>query len=265
MELHPWITALLLGIIEGLTEFIPVSSTGHLLIAEHWLPKQSELFNIVIQSGAVLAVLPLFKHRLQTIKEWQKAHNQTLILQVLAAFLITCVGGFILHKCDFHLPEATLPVALALLVGGILFIGVEQLLKSQALTSSHSWLSAILIGLAQLVAAIFPGSSRSGTTILASMLTGTQRAAATEFSFLVGVPTILTASLYKAIKELKHGTNEDWIAVGIGALAAAIVSFITVRWLLRFVQSHTFVGFGVYRIIVGTLLIIHYFYSSSAS
>ena len=255
MELPPWIVAALLGLIEGLTEFIPVSSTGHLLIAEHWLPRQSDLFNIVIQSGAVLAVLPLFRHRIRALCEWRKRENSTLIFQIVAAFGITGVGGLILDKFHYKLPEEPKPVAWALIIGGILFLAVEGLLKSRALTQNHSWFGAISVGFSQLVAAVFPGSSRSGTTILTSMLTGTQRVAATEFSFLVGIPTLLAAGAYKIFKAIKHGAQEDWGLLAIATIVAAIVSFVSVKWLLRFVQSHSFSSFGIYRIIIGLLLL----------
>lgn len=255
MELPSWIVAVLLGLIEGLTEFIPVSSTGHLLIAEHWLPRQSDLFNIVIQSGAVLAVLPLFRHRIRTVAEWRKPENLTLILQIIGAFVITGIGGLLMEKFHFKLPEATTPVAWALIVGGILFLIVEGLLKSRSLSPTHSWLGAIAVGFAQLIAAIFPGSSRSGTTILTSMLSGTQRVAATEFSFLVGIPTLLAAGAMKVFKALKQGVHEDWSMLGIATVVAAVVSFVSVKWLLRFVQSHSFASFGIYRIIAGLALL----------
>ena len=256
MNLPDWIVAVLLGAIEGLTEFIPVSSTGHLLIAEHWLPRQSDLFNVAIQSGAVLAVLPLFKHHAQTLREWRKPEHTRLLLQITAAFFITAAGGWILDKKGFRLPEAPNSVAWALIVGGVLFIAVERLLKFRSLAPAHSWPGALLVGVAQLVAAVFPGSSRSGTTILTSMLSGTQRIPATEFSFLVGIPTLLAASSLKILKALRHGTQENWVLLGLATLVAAAVSFVSVKWLLRFVQSHSFASFGIYRIVLGIALLV---------
>jgi undecaprenyl-diphosphatase len=114
---------------------------------------------------------------------------------------------------------------------------------------------ALLVGVAQLVAAIFPGSSRSGATIIAAMLAGTGRAAATEFSFLVGIPTLLAASGLKILKALKHGAQEDWAMLMLATLVAAAVSFVSVKWLLRFVQSHSFVSFGAYRIVLGAAIL----------
>ena len=254
---HPhWITAVLLGIVEGLTEFLPVSSTGHLLIAEHWLPRQTDLFNVVIQSGAVLAVLPLFKQRISQLLRWREAESQRLWALILTAFGITAAGGILLEKLHFRLPEATGPVAWALIIGGAIFLLVERYIASKTLKSEHTWQVTFIVGVAQLVAAAFPGASRSGSTIMASMLAGTSRVYATEFSFLVGIPTLLAASTLKVFKACKNGTREDWPMLLLSTLVAALVSFVTVKWLLRFVQTHSFTAFGIYRIIVGAALLI---------
>src|SRR6266478_7531439 len=125
-----WISIVLLGIIEGMTEFLPISSTGHLLIAEHWLPRQTDLFNVVIQSGAVLAVLPLFPERLrQFFFRWHEPATIDYLLKIFVAFSLTCVGGFIMEKKRFKLPDNLLPVALALFIGGVLFVIVESRLR----------------------------------------------------------------------------------------------------------------------------------------
>ena len=255
LDLPPWLTAVLLGTLEGLTEFLPVSSTGHLLIAEHWLPRQSDLFNVVIQSGAVLAVLPLFRERLEQLCRWRESASRRLLSFIALAFGITAVGGVLLDKLHFRLPESPVPVAWALIVGGVAFLLVERLLKHRTLHSNHSSPMAATVGVAQLVAAVFPGSSRSGTTILAAMLSGTNRVSATEFSFLVGIPTLLAASGLKVFKAFKHGAQEDWTMLGLATVVAGLVSFLTVKWLLRYVQAHSFAAFGVYRILAGALLL----------
>ena len=128
LDLPNWLTAVFLGTLEGLTEFLPVSSTGHLLIAEHWLPRQSDLFNVVIQSGAVLAVLPLFKERLAQLCRWREAASRRLLSLIALSFGITAVGGVLLDKLHFRLPESPVPVAWALIVGGVAFLLVERLL-----------------------------------------------------------------------------------------------------------------------------------------
>ena len=255
-----WINVILLGIVEGITEFIPVSSTGHLLLTEHWLHiKESDLFNVVIQCGAVLAVLPLFSDRLkQFVLRWREPATLDYLLKISAAFVITGIGGLILEKKKFKLPEELLPVAIALLAGGILFVAVERWLRGKTLRNEITWTIVIAVGLGQLVAAIFPGASRSGTTILFSLLLGLSRPAATEFSFLVGIPTMMAAGGLKIFKAFHHpiaGTpQENWGMVVLGTIVAAVVSFVAVKWLLRYVQTHTFTAFGWYRIALAVVI-----------
>jgi undecaprenyl-diphosphatase len=251
--------AALMGVVEGVTEFIPVSSTGHLLLAERLLGLQmSDLFNIVIQSGAVLAVLPLFRARLaQFFCRWREKATQAYLLKIILAFAVTGIGGVLLEKGGFKLPENPLPVALALLVGGIGFILAEAAVKGRILKDDITWVMAVAVGLAQLVAAIFPGTSRSGASILIALLLGLGRPAATEFSFLVGIPTMLAAGGGKIFSALHHGGGvaENWTQVGVGFVVAALVSFVVVKWLLRYVQTHTFTLFGWYRILLATVLL----------
>src|SRR2546423_3232113 len=158
-----WLAVVLLGIIEGITEFIPVSSTGHLLIAEHWIPRQSDLFNIVIQCGAVLAVLPLFPERLnQFFTRWRERATQDYLLKIFVAFAITGVVGFVIDKKGFKLPDTVLPIALALLIGGVLFVIVETMLKGKPHKDQITWPIVVAVAIGQLIAAIFPGSPRPG-------------------------------------------------------------------------------------------------------
>jgi undecaprenyl-diphosphatase len=260
-----WIVAVILGIIEGITEFIPVSSTGHLLIAEHWLPRQSDLFNIVIQCGAVIAVIPLFHQRFrQFIFGWREKTTQDYLLKIFVAFFITGAVGFVLDKKGLKLPEQLQPVAIAVLVGGIAFVLVEFWLRGKNLRNEITWPVVFAVGIGQLLAAVFPGTSRSGATIVLALLLGLNRPLATEFSFLVGIPTMLAAGALKIFKALHHpppgATHEHWHTLFLSTLVAAIVSFIAVKWLLRFVQTHTFNAFGWYRIALGIaifLLLLH--------
>ena len=262
-----WIVALVLGIIEGITEFLPVSSTGHLLIAECWLPRQTDLFNVVIQCGAVLAVLPLFPERLRQFAfEWRRKPTQDYALKILLAFVLTGIGGLAWDRMGHHLPKALPPVAWALLIGGIGFVVVEQWLRGRALKNEVTWTIAGAVGIAQLIAAIFPGTSRSGASILFCLMLGLNRPAATEFSFLVGIPTMLAAGGLEIFKALRHHTPdtpaEQWSMVVLSFIASAVVSFIAVRWLLGYVRTHTFVAFGWYRIalagLIGALLLLGY-------
>jgi undecaprenyl-diphosphatase len=257
-----WIIVVILGLVEGITEFIPVSSTGHLLIAEKILHvSESDLFNVVIQCGAVIAVLPLFPNRLHKfVFELRDRETQSYLLKIFTAFVITCIGGFILDKKGFKLPEELAPVAWALLIGGIAFVAIEFFLRGKKLGDQITWTIAIAVGLGQLVAAVFPGSSRSGTTIMFCLLLGLTRPAATEFSFLVGIPTMLAAGALKIFKAVHHpdllAPHEDWGMVLLAAIVAAVVSFIAVKWLLRYVQTHTFNAFGWYRIALAVAIFI---------
>ncbi|MCU0785193.1 MAG: undecaprenyl-diphosphate phosphatase [Verrucomicrobia bacterium] len=255
-----WIAVIILGIIEGITEFIPVSSTGHLLLAEHALQlKQSDLFNIVIQCGAVIAVLPLFSKRLQQfLFRWREPATRDYLLKILVAFAITGAVGFVIDKLGFKLPDKPFPVAVALLVGGILFIAVERWLRGKTLQNEISWTIVLAVAVGQLVAGVFPGTSRSGATILLALMLGLARPAATEFSFLVGIPTMLAAGGLKIFKALRHHADapaENWGLLLLSAVVAAVVSFLAVKWLLRYVQTHTFSAFGWYRIALGILIL----------
>jgi undecaprenyl-diphosphatase len=255
-----WIIVVVLGIVEGITEFLPVSSTGHLLIAERWLhTHQSDLFNIVIQSGAVLAVLPLFPERLRQLSlAWRDKAAQDYAGKILLAFVLTGIGGLIMDKKGFKLPEELKPVAIALFLGGLGFVAVEAWLRGRTLKNEVTWAIAVAVGLGQLVAAAFPGTSRSGVTILLCLLLGLNRPAATEYCFLVGIPTMLAAGAWKIFKALHHpppgATPENWGMVLLAFVVSAIVSFIAVKWLLRYIQTHTFVVFGWYRIALAVLI-----------
>jgi undecaprenyl-diphosphatase len=258
-----WIAVAILGIIEGITEFIPISSTGHLLIAEHWLPRQSDLFNVVIQCGAVIAVLPLFPQRLyKFVFEWRDQETQAYALKLFTAFFITGVGGLILQKEGFKLPEQLAPIAWAWLVGGIGFVAIEWWLRGSKMSNEVTWAIVVAVGVGQLIAAVFPGTSRSGSTILLCLLLGLSRPAATEFSFLVGIPTMLAAGGSEIFKQWRHpvagAPPEHWGMVVLGSLVAAAVSFVAVKWLLNYIQTHTFTVFGWYRIVLAIVTFIFF-------
>ncbi|MGD0615627.1 MAG: undecaprenyl-diphosphate phosphatase [Verrucomicrobiota bacterium] len=263
-----WISVLLLGLVEGITEFIPVSSTGHLLIAEQWLEKisrfeASEMFTVVIQLGAVLAVIPLFRQRFhQFIFEWNDPAVRDYLAKIVVAFFITGVGGFLITRAHWELKQNLKPIGVALLIGGILFLAVEYWLRGKPGKDVVGWNVAIAVGLGQILAAVFPGTSRSGATILLALILGLNRPLATEFSFLVSIPTMIAASGYEIHKTLRHpvvgAAPERWDMVCLGFVVSAIVSFIAVKWLLRYVQTHTFNAFGWYRIAlaIGIFLVL---------
>ena len=253
------VNLILLGIIEGVTEFLPISSTGHLLIAEHWLGHRSEVFNVVIQAGAILAVVLIYWQRL-----WELAtglrdpKNRDYALKLAVAFLITAALGFVATKLGFKLPETITPVAWALIVGGFWMIGAEMLAARKPERSEITWTVAIVVGLAQVVAAIFPGTSRSAATIFVAMLAGTgNRAAATEFAFLVGIPTMFAASGYELMKAMKAGgAHEDWGGLAIAFVVSLVTAFVAVKWLLGYIRTHRFTAFAVYRIALGIALLL---------
>jgi undecaprenyl-diphosphatase len=255
-----WLINLILGVVEGITEFIPVSSTGHLLVAEHLLKvHKSDLFNIVIQCGAVIAVLPLFPERIyKFIFEWREKENRDYLLKMFVAFAITGAVGLVLDKKGFKLQDNPMPIAWALLGGGLAFLVVEFFLRGKQLTKEITWTVALAVAIGQLVAGTLPGTSRSGATIVFCLLLGLNRSAATEFSFLVGIPTMLAAGGWKIFKALHHpvvgAPKEDWGQLLFTTLVAAVVSFIAVKWLLRYVQTHTFNLFGWYRIALAVVI-----------
>ncbi|WP_430392042.1 undecaprenyl-diphosphate phosphatase [Dyella sp. 20L07] len=254
------INVILLGIIEGITEFLPISSTGHLLIAEKFgLGERSDLFNVGIQAGAILAVTFIYWGRIwQLFTQWRDPANRAYLAKLTVAFLITAVLGFIAVKLGFKLPEAVTPVAWALVIGGIWMLAAERLAARQPDRTQITWRVAILVGFAQMVAGIFPGTSRSAATIFTAMLAGTSnRAAATEFAFLVGIPTMYAATAYELLKVLKEGgVHEDWTAFGVGFVVSAIVAFVAVKWLLGYIRSHRFTPFAIYRIALGIALLV---------
>jgi len=254
-----WLAVIILGIIEGITEFLPISSTGHLLLPQNagWLPQQSDLFNVGIQSGAVLAVVLVFAKRVkQFLTEFNKPEVRDYLLKLGVAFGVTAVGGFTLKALDWELTEDPLPVIVATVVGGIAIIFIEKWLKNKPTAAEITWTVAVVAGLAQLLAGSCPGTSRSGATILSVMLLGVARPAATEFSFLLGIPTLIGAGAYEALSAIKDGgpMETPWPMIALGAIVSAVTAFLAVKWLLHFVQAHTFIGFGWYRIGLGAVI-----------
>ena len=254
----PTLATVLLGIIEGITEFLPISSTGHLLIAEHWLGERSELFNVAIQAGAILAIVLIYWRRLVSlVTRFDEPENRDYLAKYTVCVLITCVGAFLATRLGFRLPESVEPVAIALLAGGIAILLIEQYVAHRPLSTQVTWQVAVWVAILQVVSGIFPGTSRSAATIFAAMLAGlTARPAATEFAFLVGIPVMFAATGYELMKVRGHAAGEDWNALALGFVVSGIVAFIAVTWLLRYVQSHRFTIFAWYRIALGGALLV---------
>lgn len=274
------LAALLLGIIEGITEFLPISSTGHLLIAQHWLGHRSDLFNIAIQAGAILAVVLIYRRRLWGLlnafigRDMHAPYDPLGIdispaaarrygFKLLVAFGVTAVGGVIVKKLGWELPDSVRPIAWALIIGAIWMVVAEQIAARRAaregVKSEISWTTAVLVGAAQIVAGVFPGTSRSAATIFIALVSGTtSRSAATEFAFLVGIPTMFAATAWELVSMLRHGGlgQEDWAALAVAFVASTVTAFISVKWLLRYIQSHRFTAFAVYRMVLGVALLV---------
>jgi undecaprenyl-diphosphatase len=246
-----------LGIIEGITEFLPVSSTGHLLVAEQFLGARSDLFNVGIQAGAIVAVVLIYWNRLTDLfLHSDRPENRDYMIKYCVSVLITLALGFVTAKKGFKLPETVQPVAIAFLVGGILILAIEQFVANKPKVETLTWSVAIWVGLLQVVAGIFPGTSRSAATIFAAMLAGmTFRPAATEFAFLVGIPTMFAATGYLYLKAHHEAAQENWTLLAIGFVVSGIVAFVSVKWLLRYIQSHRFTVFAWYRIVLGIALL----------
>ncbi|GAA4857451.1 undecaprenyl-diphosphate phosphatase [Luteimonas vadosa] len=274
------LAAVLLGIIEGITEFLPISSTGHLLIAEHWLGHRSDLFNIAIQAGAILAVVLIYRQRLWALAAGflgrrvqmpgadgghtdDPAMARDYGFKLAAAFGVTAVLGLLVKRLGWELDNAIAPIAWALVLGGFWMVAAEHLAARRARTlgerSEITWLVAVLVGVAQVVAGVFPGTSRSAATIFVALLFGTtNRVAATEFAFLVGIPTMFAATGYELIDVVASGqaAHEDWTILAIAFVVSAITAFIAVKWLLRYIQTHRFTAFAVYRVVLGVGLLV---------
>lgn len=254
------ISALLLGIIEGVTEFLPISSTGHLLIAQHWLGARSDFFNIVIQAGAIVAITLVFRQRIWSLTTGLgDVANRRYAMKIAAAFLVTALLGLPVRMAGWELPETVTPVAWALIIGGLWMIAAERLSERRAGVTEVTWTVAMLVGVAQVVAGVFPGTSRSAAAIFIAMLAGlSKRSAATEFVFLVGIPTMFAASAYAFLELwLDQGLGEEaWGDVAIAFVAAMVTGFIVVKWLLGFIKQHRFTGFALYRIALGAGLLV---------
>ena len=255
--MHETLATLLLGIIEGITEFLPISSTGHLLIAQHWLGARSELFTVVIQVGAILGVVVVYWRRLLDLSlRIGRPENRDYLAKLIGSVAVTIVGGLGAKLLGLELPDTIAPIAWALIAGGVAILVIERRLAGAAPHTAITWQVAVWVGVGQIAAAVFPGTSRSAAAIFAAMLAGvTSRAAAAEFAFIVGIPTMFAAAAYEMLKMLGTEQNEDWGALGLAFAASAVVAFASVKWLLLYIRDHRFTPFAWYRIVFGIVLL----------
>src|SRR3954465_4740207 len=259
MDIALLVKALILGIVEGLTEFLPISSTGHLILAGDLLGANDErwgVFNIVIQTGAMLAVVWEYRARFFKI-------DLQLYRNLIVAFIPAAVLGLLFSKYIKSYLFHAVPVALAFIVGGVIILIVEKRSFQPRVESTQAmtWLDALKVGIAQCFALI-PGTSRSGATIIGGMLFGLSRKAATEFSFFLAVPTLVAAGAYDFWKNRALFSRDDVGLFTVGSVAAFISAFVVVRWLIRYVATHDFKPFAWYRIGFGLVVLMTFYFGS---
>ncbi|MDB5762052.1 MAG: undecaprenyl-diphosphate phosphatase [Herminiimonas sp.] len=266
MDLILALKALIMGIVEGLTEFLPISSTGHLILAGSLLNFTGEkvkVFEIVIQAGAMLAVCWEYRAKIGTVLSGLLVDSkaQKFALNLVIAFMPAAVLGLLFNTKIKAVLFAPVPVALAFILGGIVILWVERRHKANPVAAriesvdDMTALDALKIGVAQAFALV-PGTSRSGATIIGGMLFGLSRKAATEFSFFLAIPTLMAATVYSLYKARALLSAADAPLFGIGTVAAFVSAFLCVRWLLRYISSHDFSIFAWYRIVFGIVVLV---------
>ena len=261
MDIVPLIHALILGIVEGLTEFLPVSSTGHLILVGdliHFNDEKGKVFEIVIQFGAILAVVWEYRVRIFKVIMGLRSDrtSQRLVLNLIAAFMPAAILGLLFSKAIKAYLFQPIPVATAFIVGAFIILWAEKR-KHRIRVDNVDELrigDAFKIGLAQSLALI-PGTSRSGATIIGGLLFGLSRPAATEFSFFLAIPTLTAATGYEIIKNRALFSSSDIGIFSVGFVTCFIAAFFCVRWLLRYVSHHDFTPFAWYRIAFGLLIL----------
>ena len=253
--------ALILGIVEGLTEFLPISSTGHLILAADLLgfnDNKGKVFEIVIQTGAMLAIVWEYRQRFTRVLAgmFSDATAQRFIVNVLVAFMPAAIMGLLFGSAIKAVLFKPVPVAIAFIVGAFVILWAEKRQHRIRVleVDDMNWRDALLVGCAQCFALI-PGTSRSGATIIGGLLFGLSRRAATEFSFFLAVPTLVAAGAYDAWKNRALLDMHDIGLFAVGLVAAFVSAFLCVRWLLRFIVAHDFTIFAWYRIVFGIIVL----------
>ena len=269
--------AILFGIVEGITEWLPISSTGHMIILDEFVKLNVReefwnLFLVVIQLGAILAVVLLFWNRIFPINLTKKEEPfwKKDVLLLWVKILIACVPAAIVGILFDDTIDAYLYnfpcVATALIVFGILFIIVEKQKKGRPAKITQvgelTLQLAVWIGVFQLIAAVFPGTSRSGATIIGALMLGVSRTVAAEFTFYLAIPVMCGASLLKLVKFMMMGlsfTGAELAILFVGCLVAFVVSILVIKFLMGYIKKHDFIPFGIYRIVLGAILLIYFF------
>ncbi|MDQ8764521.1 undecaprenyl-diphosphate phosphatase [Streptococcus ruminantium] len=266
--------AIFLGLIEGITEWLPVSSTGHLILVQEFMKLNQnkqflEMFNIVIQLGAILAVMTIYFRKLNPFQPGKTQREIRLTWQLWAKVVIACIPSILIavplddwFEANFNF---VVPIAIALIVYGVAFIWIENRNKDVEPQvkdlAKMSYKTALLIGCFQ-VLSIVPGTSRSGATILGAIILGTSRSVAADFTFFLGIPTMFGYSGLKAVKYFLDGNGlnlEQILLLLVASVTAYLVSLIVIRFLTDFVKKHDFTVFGYYRIVLGAVLLVYSF------
>lgn len=262
--------AIIMGIVEGLTEFLPISSTGHLILAGSLLdftgPKV-KVFEIAIQTGAMLAVVWEYRVKIAAVLSglFSEPRAQKFAVNIIVAFLPAALLGLVFAKAIKEKLFAPVPVAIAFIVGGFIILWVERQNKNRVVAErvqsvdDMTVMDALKVGCAQAFALI-PGTSRSGASIIGGMMFGLSRKTATEFSFFLAIPTLMGATVYSVYKDRALLSLSDIPLFGLGGLAAFVSAFLCVRWLLRYISTHDFTFFAYYRIVFGLFILLsaHY-------
>ena len=270
-----WITfwkALLLGVVEGITEWLPVSSTGHMILVDEVLklsvsPKFMEMFLVVIQLGAILAVVVLYFGKLfPFVRERGKVMVRSETISMWMKIVVSCIPAAVVGVLWEEQIDALFynwqTVAVMLILFGILFLVIEKQNKNRTprmdTLESLTYQAAVWIGLFQLIAAVFPGTSRSGATILGALLLGVSRTVAAEYTFFLAIPVMFGASALKLVKFGVHYTMEEGMILAVGLISAFLVSVLAIRFLVGYIKKHDFTVFGWYRILLGALVILFF-------
>lgn len=264
--------AIVFGIVEGITEWLPISSTGHLILLKQLMPlKVSEsfwnMFEVVIQLGAILAVVLIFWHKIFPFrKERGRWHTDMRIINLWIKIIVACIPAAIIgllfdDKINALFYNST-SVSIALIVFGVLFIVIEnrnrRMRPRVTKLGQLTYQTAIIIGLFQVLAAVFPGTSRSGATIIGALLIGVSRTVAAEFTFFLAIPVMFGASLLKLVKFGFHFTGLEIGILVVGMVSAFIVSVIVIRFLMGYIKKHDFKVFGWYRIVLGIIVLLYF-------
>lgn len=259
-----WLKAAILGLVEGITEFIPVSSTGHLILAQNWLKYEGDTANafiIFIQLGAILAVVWMYRQKIwDVLRTWREPRSKGLIINLIVATIPAVIIGLPTEDwIEGHLFKP-FPVALALVVGGVAILLIERYFRRPTVESVDDipLRKALLVGVFQVLAIVWPGMSRSGATIMGGLTLGLSRTAATEFSFFLAIPAMLGASIVKMSDVAEVATTADIPVFAIGFIVAFVSALVVIRTLIAYVSKNTFRPFAWYRIVFGVILVALY-------